>query len=191
MWMSLGGNIMRFIGTVCVAFTLVGLVTSPSVAQRRVPDTGMVAVGGEAGVFIPDDEFEAAPMIGGLFEYYATPRLGLRGSVTFVDPDFDRGTDDSLRQVRLGFDVIYNWERGKWHPFAGGGLGAHLLQVKENGRSLGDDQTELGVTALGGVEYFFNRRTTFKIEGRFHFVDDIGPSDPSGFAATFGIKRYF
>jgi hypothetical protein len=49
----------------------------------------------------------------------------------------------------------------------------------------------VGFTGLGGVEYFFHRRTTFKIEGRFMFVDDVGFSDPSGFAATFGIKQYF
>jgi hypothetical protein len=170
---------------------LVALTASPAFAQGRVPDAGMMAVGGEVGFFIPDDEFDTAPVIGGLFEYYATPRLGLRGSVMFTDPEFERGTDDSLRHVRLGFDVIYNWERGKWHPFAGGGLGVHMLQVKENGRSLGDSHDELGVTGLGGVEYFFNRRTTFKIEGRFHFIDDVDLSEPSGFVATFGIKRYF
>ena len=171
--------------------TLAALAASPAFAQRRVPDAGMMASGGEVGFFVPDDEFETAPIFGGLFEYYVTPRVGLRGSVLFTDPKFDRGTDDSLRQARLGFDVIYNWERGKWHPFVGGGLGAHMIQLKENGRSLGDSQNELGVTGLGGVEYFFNRRTTFKIEGRVHFVDDFGPSDPSGVSATFGIKRYF
>jgi opacity protein-like surface antigen len=182
---------MHRVGKLYVALVLVGLAASPALAQRRVPDAGMVAVGGEVGFFIPDNEFDTAPVIGGLFEYYPNPRLGLRGTATWTDPEFERGTDDSLRQVRLGFDVIYNWEGGKWHPFAGGGLGAHLLQLRENSRSLGDSETQLGVTALGGVEYFFHRRTTFKIEGRFHFVDDVGLSDPSGFAVTFGIKQYF
>src|SRR5688500_15415148 len=171
--------------------TLTAIVASPAFAQARVPDTGMMAAGGEVGFFVPDDEFETAPIFGGLFEYYVTPRVGLRGSVLFTDPEFDRGTDDSLRHARLGFDVIYNWERGRWHPFVGGGLGAHMLQVKENGRSLGDSRNELGVTGLGGVEYFFNRRTTFKIEGRVFFVDDFDSSDPSGIAVTFGVKRYF
>jgi Outer membrane protein beta-barrel domain len=176
---------------VYILLTLVTLVASPAFAQRRVPDEGMMAAGGEVGFFVPDDEFETSPILGGLFEYYVSPRLGLRGSVLFMDPEFDRGTDDSLRHVRLGFDVIYNWEHGKWHPFAGGGVGVHMLQAKENGRNFGDSENELGLTGLGGVEYFFNRRTTFKIEGRFMFVDDFGLSEPSGFAATFGIKRYF
>jgi hypothetical protein len=182
---------VQLVRNVYVLLTLMTIAASPAFAQRRVPDTGMMAAGGEVGFFVPDDEFETSPIFGGLFEYYVTPRLGLRGSVLFMDPEFDRGTDDSLRHARLGFDVIYNWELGKWHPFAGGGLGVHVLQLKENGHSLGDSDNELGFTGLGGVEYFFNRRTTFKIEGRLMFVDDFGPSDPSGFAATFGIKRYF
>jgi hypothetical protein len=174
-----------------VVLTLTAIVASPAFAQARVPDTGMMAAGGEVGFFVPDDEFETSPIFGGLFEYYVTPRLGLRGSVLFTDPEFDRGNDDSLRHTRLGFDVIYNWEGGKWHPFVGGGLGVHMLQFKEHGRSLGDSENEVGFTALGGVEYFFRRRTTFKIEGRLLLVDDFGPSEPSGFAATFGIKQYF
>ena len=176
---------------VYVLLTLMTITVSPAFAQRRVPDEGMMAAGGEVGFFIPDDEFDTSPIFGGLFEWYVSPRVGLRGSVLFTDPEFDRGTDDSLRHARLGFDVIYNWEHGKWHPFAGGGIGVDMLQLKENGHSLGDSENKVGFTGLGGVEYFFNRRTTFKIEGRLMFTDDFGPSDPSGFAATFGIKHYF
>lgn len=182
---------MHRVRIVYVLLTLAALTASPAFAQRRVPDAGMMAVGGEVGFFVPDDEFETSPIFGGLFEYYVTPRVGLRASVLFTDPEFDRGTDDSLRHARIGFDVIYNWEHGKWHPFAGGGIGFDKLQVKENGQSLGDSETKVGFTGLGGVEYFFNRRTTFKIEGRFMFADDFDGSEPSGFAATFGIKQYF
>jgi hypothetical protein len=49
----------------------------------------------------------------------------VRFDVGWTDPPFDR--DDSLRQVRFGGDAIYHWEGGKWHPFAGGGIAAHLL----------------------------------------------------------------
>lgn len=159
-------------------------------AQARVPDAGMMAVGGEAGFFLPSDDLDAAPIIGGLFEYYPVPRLGLRGSVMFTNPSFDFSPEDHARQTRLGFDVIYNWERGQWHPFAGAGLGAHLVDIRRRGDSLFDD-SEVGLSLLGGVEYFFNRRTTFKIEGRLQFVGDVRGADPSGFAATFGVKRYF
>ncbi len=180
---------MRYVRILYISGVLA--MAAPAVATaQRVPDYGTVAAGAEGGLFFPDNEFEVSPIFGGLFEYYVSPRVGLRGSLLFAAPDFERGTDDELRQARLGFDVIYNWEYGKWHPFAGGGIGFHLLDLKENGRSLRDD-TEVGLSVLGGAEYFFDRRTTFKIEGRFQFVDDVLFSDPSGFAATFGVKWYF
>ncbi|HEY8549849.1 MAG TPA: hypothetical protein VIL35_07850 [Vicinamibacterales bacterium] len=180
---------MRFVRSV-VPLLIVCSFIGTGRASAQVPDTGMLAAGGEFGFFAPDDEFELAPIIGGLFEYYPLPRLGLRGSVMFTNPEFDRGPDDNLSQTRLGFDVIYNWERGAWHPFAGGGIGIHMLELEENGRDIADSN-EAGFSILGGVEYFFRRRTTFKIEGRIQFVDEVRFADPSGFAATFGIKHYF
>jgi hypothetical protein len=184
---------MRTVRILYIA-VLLGFAVPPTdaLAQRRgsVPDRGMMAAGGEVGFFVPDDEFGAAPIFGGLFEYYVTPRVGLRASVSRTSLEFDRGTDDALNQLRFGFDVIYNWEGGKWHPFAGGGLGIHPLSIEENDFELADD-TEIGLNLLGGVEYFFDRRTTFKIEGRFQFVDDVLGADPSGAAVTFGMKWYF
>ena len=181
---------MLRIRTIALASALAVLVPLLAAAQSRVPAEGSMAAGGEVGFFLPDGEFELAPIFAGLFEYYVTPRLGLRGSLGVTNPQFDRGTDDALRQARLGFDVIYNWERGPWHPFAGGGLGIHFLDLKENGRTIGDE-SELGLSLLGGAEYFFDRRTSFKFEGRLQFVGDDAFGDPSGLAATFGIKRYF
>jgi hypothetical protein len=150
-----------------------------------------MAVGGEVGIFFPDDVFEASPIVGGSFEYYPAPRLSLRPSVMFLDPGFDREPGDSLRQTRIGFDVIYNWERGKWHPFVGGGAAAHMLRLKDNGHVVGEGTNQLGITGLGGVEYFVNRYNALKFEGRAHFVDDAFGVDPGGFAATVGFKHYF
>jgi hypothetical protein len=175
---------------VTIAATLCSVVPAIGTAQR-VPSAGSMAVGGDVGFFLPDDVFEPGPIIGGFFEYYPTARLSLRPSVTFLDPGFDREPDDSLRQTRVGFDVIYNWERGRWHPYAGGGVAAHILRVKDNGRVIGDGTNQLGVAGLGGVEYFVNRRNALKFEGRGQFVDDAFGFDPSGFAVTVGFKHYF
>jgi opacity protein-like surface antigen len=178
---------------------LAALLTFPTsaLAQRpspgaRVPTEGSMAAGGEAGFLVSgDDDLTPTPIVGGFFEYYFTPRLSIRPSITFLDAGFDLEEEDSLRQTRLGADVIYNWERGKWHPFAGGGLGVHALRLKDNGRPFGDTANQFGVTALGGAEYFFNRRTSVKFEGRAQFVDDAFGVDPGGFAGTVGVKRYF
>jgi opacity protein-like surface antigen len=132
-----------------------------------------------------------SPVLGGFFEYYFTPRLSVRPNLAFLDAGFDDENDDSLRQMRLGADVIYNWEFGKWHPFAGGGLSVHTLRLKDNGVAFGDSANQLGLSALGGAEYFFNARTAVKFEGRAQFVDDAFSLDPGGFSATAGVKWYF
>jgi hypothetical protein len=175
---------------VLLLFLLPGL----ALAQRRgrVPDTNMIAIGGDAGVFVPsDDGLDRAPIFEGTADFYVTPRLSLRPGISFTDPALVREDTDSLRQIRLGFDVIYNWEGGRWHPFVGGGLGAHFIQAKDNGNNFGDQQTKAGVSVLGGVEYFLNRRVSLKGEGRYQHVEDTVGFDPSGVAFTFGVKRYF
>ena len=181
---------MRLMRMFAITATLTVACTSLAAAQGRVPAAGVMAVGGEVGLFVPDDVFEPTPIVGGFFEYYPTARLSLRPSVMFLDAGFDREPEDSLRQTRVGFDVIYNWEHGKWHPFVGGGVGAHVLHLRDNGRSIGDSN-DLGVAGLGGAEYFVNRRNSLKFEGRVQFVDDVFDVNPSGVAATVGFKHYF
>jgi Outer membrane protein beta-barrel domain len=182
---------MRFVPYRYIVFT--ALLTFPTQAlAQRVPAEGSMAAGGEAGFLASgDDDLNAAPIVGGFFEYYFTPRLSVRPSVLFLDAGLDLEDEDSLRQVRLGADVIYNWEHGKWHSFAGGGLGVHSMRQKDNGSAFGDTAHQLGVTALGGAEYFFRRRTSLKFEGRALFVDDAFGFDPGGFAGTVGVKWYF
>ena len=113
-----------------------------------------MAAGAEAGFFAPaEDHLGLTPIVGGFFEYYFTPRMSIRPGISFLDAGFDIGDPkDGVRQVRLGADLIYNWERGEWHPFAGGGLSVHSLRLKDNGHAFGDSEQQLGVSGLGGVE---------------------------------------
>jgi hypothetical protein len=156
------------------------------------PREGQFALGGDLGLFFPsDDQFDGALFGGAFVEIYPGARLGVRPSLLVTSPEYDRGTDEHERQMRLGVDVIYNWEGGRIHPFAGAGLGAHFLQFTDNGEEIGDSDTELGFALLGGLEYFLNRAWTVKGEGRYHWVDDQRGVNPDGFALTIGLKRYF
>jgi hypothetical protein len=156
------------------------------------PRAGQVALGGDIGLFFPtDDQFDGALIGGGFIEIYPSARIGVRPSLFVTSPEYDRGTDEHEKQMRLGFDVIYNWERGRYHPFVGGGLGAHFLQFRQDGEDIGDSSTELGFAALGGIEVFLNRAWTLKGEGRYHWVDNERGVDPDGLALTIGLKRYF
>lgn len=167
------------------------MLVAPLTATAQ-PREGQWALGGDIGLFFPTDEqFDGALTGGGFVEIYPTARIGIRPSLFVTSPEYERGTDEHERQMRLGFDVIYNWEHGKYHPFAGGGLGAHFLQFTHDGEEIGDSRTELGFAALGGIEVFLNRVWTLKGEGRYHWVDDERGVNPDGLALTIGLKRYF
>jgi opacity protein-like surface antigen len=173
---------------------VVALLALPgfAAAQERVPHEGSSAIGIDVGAFMPSqDNLDPSFLTGITYEYYVTPRVSLRTDFGWANPRFD-GSRDSLRQIPLRADVNYNWERGKWHPFAGAGIGAYFLQHKSNDASFGDSETKTGFNFGGGIEYFFNRNAAWKFEGRYHAVGESQfGHDPSGLALTAGVKRYF
>ena len=161
-------------------------------AAAAQPRQGQVALGGDIGLFFPTDEqLDGALTGGGFIEIYPAPRVSVRPSLFLSAPEYERADAEHERQTRLGVDVIYNWERGRYHPFVGGGVGAHFLQFTRDGEDIGDTDTVLGVAALGGLEVFLNRAWTFKGEGRYQWVDDERGFNPDGLALTVGLKRYF
>jgi opacity protein-like surface antigen len=164
-------------------------------AQERIPHARSQAVGFDVGAFLPTsntgDQLDNAPPLSGLYEYYVTPRVSLRGSAGWTRPSVSGSSIDQVRMVPLRFDVNYNWENGKWHPFVGTGVGSYFLQYVRRGESLGDQATKFGVNAGGGIEYFFNRTVALKGEGRYHAVAESDRVDPSGVTLTVGLKTYF
>ena len=185
---------MEFKHGVCASLVIGLLVATPvvGVAQERVPHTGSTAVGFDVGAFMPsDDQLDMAPVLGALFEYYLTPRVSIRTGFGFSNPSFQG--DSSLRQVPLRADLNYNWERGKWHPFVGTGVGAYFLQQKNSGgRPFGEQETKFGFNLGGGMEYFLNRRVAVKGEGRYHMIENATTGvDPSGLGLSVGLKTYF
>ena len=156
------------------------------------PRDGQVAVGADLGLFFPTDEqFDGALTLGGFVDVYPAARISVRPSLFVTSPAYDRGNGEEERQTRLGVDVIYNWEGGRIHPFAGAGLGAHFLQFRDNGDNVGDSDTELGFALLGGLEYFLNRAWALNGEGRYHWVDNERGINPDGLVLSIGVKRYF
>lgn len=164
-----------------------------AVAQERAPHAGSTAVGFDVGAFVPaESELDNALIFSALLEYYLTPRVSLRTDFGLTDPGFSRESADSLRQIPLRLDVNYNWERGKWHPFVGAGVGAYFLRFKDNGQAFGDTETKPGVNVGGGIEYFTGRTVSLKGEARYHAIGNTrAGTDPSGFVVTGGLKKYW
>lgn len=161
-------------------------------AQRRMPHKDANAVGAEVGVFLPQQDGMSTGLdVAGFFEHYMTARNSLRVGVEYADPKVERETSDSVKQVRVGADLVHNWEGGAVHPFVGAGLGAYFLQPRDNGHDSGDGATKFGGTILGGLEFFTSKTFAVKGEVRYDAVTKWNDYNPSGLALTIGVKGYF
>src|SRR5262249_23204821 len=137
---------------------------APALAQR-MPHATADAFGGEIGAFVPQqDGMRTSPEISGFYEHYLTARNSLRAVVGWANPKLLDSTDHSTRQVRIGGELIHNWEGGVIHPFVGAGLGAYFLQRRIAGNSVGNGGAALAGKPLGRMEsviavsFFMERR---------------------------------
>ena len=164
-------------------------------AQGRTPRTDSAAVGGDIGWFFPaEDALNSSVSLDGFYEYYLAPRTSVRFGVGWTAPQYDFENDETLRYIRVGGDLIYNWERGAIHPFVGAGLGVYIMQPSEDGNDVAESESKLGGVLLGGLEYFTSNTVSVKGEASYHFIGDVegfGPRNPSGFKLSIGLKKYF
>jgi len=171
---------------------LISIFATPAWAQRRVPHKGSGAIGGDVGIFLPrQDGMDSGPVLQGFYESYFDARNSVRLGVEWANPKVERQPGNSIRLIRIGGDLLHNWEGGSIHPFVGAGLGAYFLQARNNGHNAGDSQTKLGGTLIGGVEFFTSDTFSIKGEARYHMVMKSNGYNPSGLALTIGAKTYF
>jgi hypothetical protein len=171
---------------------LISILATPAWAQRRVPHKDSGALGGEVGLFLPkQDGMDTGPALEGFYEYYFDARDSVRVGVGWAEPKSEGASDVSVRQVRIAVDLLHNWEGGSIHPFVGAGLGTYFLQTRSNGHNVGDSDTKLGGTLIGGVEFFTSNTFSVKGEARYHIVVKANGYNPSGLALTIGAKTYF
>lgn len=151
-----------------------------------------MAVGVDAGVLFPGEGLNAGPVVNGLWEYYFTPRAGLRTTFGWANPKREDSADAYLRTYKLTMDLLYNWEGGKVHPFVGAGGGVWFMQHRDLGEDIGEGDNKPGITFGGGLDIFITRTATVKLEGRYDWVKvDDGRLDPSGVSLTVGLKKFF
>jgi hypothetical protein len=161
-------------------------------AGAQTPDTGLIAVGGDIGVFFPDEAFEKTLTLDATGEWYLTPRFGLRGMLAWAKPGVENLTENKFRQTKLLFNGTYNWEFVEWHPFVTAGAGAYFVRQLFDAGTDPDSETRGGLNFGGGVEYFTSDMFSVKGEARWDIVSHPpGLPDASGFSLTIGFKRYF
>jgi len=180
----------RQIRAACITTLLCWTFVLPAAAQT--PDQGMTAAGFDIGAMFPDDAFEGTLTAGGYGEYYLAPRLSVRGLLEVAKPQADAVPDVHLRQIRLLFNAVYNWEFGAWHPYATAGAGAYFVRLVLDEGDDPDGETRGGINFGGGVEYFLSNMNSVKGEARWDLVSHPrGFPDASSFVLTIGLKHYF
>jgi hypothetical protein len=164
-------------------------------AQGRTPHTDSAAVGGEIGLFRPsDDALDSGLSLDGFYEYYLSSRDSVRFGAGWMNPGYKGSDDANLRYIRVGGELIHNWEGGSVHPFVGAGLGVYIMEPRGDGESLADSESKIGGVLLGGAEFFTSNTMSVKGEISYHLisnVDHFGPANPDGLKLTIGLKKYF
>jgi outer membrane protein with beta-barrel domain len=179
--------------SIILLFAFVLAAATPSLAQRRVPDTGMGGIGASIGAALPtESSLENGLELAGNLEGYLTPRMSVRGQLGTAWLDIKGGGID-VRPLFVDGNVVYNWEGGQWHPYVTGGLGWYHYRLERG--SLEATDNNVGYDLGGGFEYFFTRRSTITGELLYHKVGDIitGPfsySDGSFWTFAIGAKTY-
>ncbi len=204
---------MRHTTTILLIGLMLSAAATPALAQRRraptrparptltprarVPSAGMVGIGGSIGVTVPTSAYlDKGLEVAGSVETYLTPRLSIRGQVGTAWWDIvGLRYAGSLQPVFVLGNVVYNWEQGKWHPYATGGGGAYRYAFDE--AAVKGSATKGGIDLGGGIEYFFTRSATITGEALFHKVGNVRtPRATLGYKGSFwsitgGVKKYF
>ena len=100
-----------------------------------------------------------------------------------------------MKPLYFDGNVVYNWERGVWHPYATGGVGAYHFNSDIDPSISGGD-TKFGVNLGGGIEYFLTRHATITGEVLYHKVGEFTSpvttfGDGSFWSFAIGGKKYF
>jgi hypothetical protein len=165
-------------------------------ARGAVPAPGMVAIGVSLGPSFPTSPdlntgFDLAANVDG----YLTRRVSVRGQFSGAWEDVHgHSFTGTVKPMAIDGNVVYNWEGGKIHPYATGGLGFYHFRYTES--NINSSDSHFGGNLGGGVEYFFTRHDTITGEVLAHIVEGPAQSALATYKATywtltFGYKRYF
>ena len=178
--------------------------TSAQVVQARplqsqsqaVPDRGMSALGLSLGLSSPgDDRLENGLVLSVWGEHYMTRRVSFRGMVSGNWWGvIDGPEEDGVSPISAKVNLVYNWERGKWHPYATAGLGVYKFRFTED--DIDSSATTFGFNIGGGAEYFVRLKDTIVVEALIHPI--VGDVDsrfnsyiPWYWTLSGGYKKYF
>ena len=190
--------------TALLALILATLWPQAAAAQAERPRENTIAIGADVGFLASDtgdsDEDQTLQSVtgtvDGFVEYYYTPRASLRVMYGWAAPQFESAPARTLRRHQLNVNFIYNWEFGRFRPFATLGGGGYFLSRREGGDLVGSSVIKPGGSLGWGGEFYF-RTFAVKSEMNVHILDEeknfpeLDGKTLTAFTWTFGIKVPF
>ena len=170
--------------------------TAAVAPAQLVPGNGTYAISASVGGAVPgEDAFKSGWSLNVSGERYFTPRLSLRAQVGGTWWDIS-GVDEpaSASPVAAIGNLAYNWQRGRFRPYATGGLGIYKFRFTE--ADLDSSETQMGLNFGGGTEYALRGRHAILGEVLIHSVAGSADSlfhdyTPWYWTLSVGYKHYF
>ena len=170
---------------------LASLCASRAMAQ---PELGLRAVGASAA-FVNAENLDGTLGFGVFADLgQITPQIKLEPSIEYWSKSEDSfGAKASVRDIAIGARGKYYFEvtSPKIHPYAGAGLGIHLLHAESSvtmpgfGTISADaSDTKLGLDFGGGMETALSPKNDFRVEAWYGIVSDV-----SQFALRVGVSQ--
>lgn len=184
------------------AIFAMAIVTFPVVAsaQVRLPTPNTVSIGFDVGPLYAEGDplkkdYFATASVAAHVEYNYNPRVSLRGSFGYANPEYPSDAARTLQQKRVLFNVLYYPLTGRsrrfdrFRPFATIGGGAYLLKTRlVAGQTVHDSGGKAGGNFGGGAEYWWR---SFAVRTEF-LVHVVGKADDgtsvNGATWMFGFK---
>lgn len=183
------------------AILALAIVTFPgsASAQVQLPAQNTLTIGGDVGVlYIEGDpakeDYFGTASVAAHIEYYYNPRVSLRGSFGFANPEYQSDAERTLQQKRILLNVLYYPFTGRsgtferFRPFATIGGGAYFLESRRADLTIHNSGGKAGGNFGGGAEYWWR---TFAVRTEF-LVHVLGKADDgtsvNGATWMFGFK---
>lgn len=90
-----------------------------------------------------------------------------------VQPSLEVGVGDNFTLFAINLDAQYRFARrwAVWTPYLGGGPGIFFINVDSKGNGHRGSDTDIGLSAVGGIEKGIANGSRFFLEGRLGFID--------------------
>lgn len=146
-----------------LVLSLLGCLASPAYAQQGGPELGWNGWGVQAGLSSEPDQIYGGVHFN-LGEFAKNVRLRPTVEIGFGD---DRTLLQAHAEVHYVFSKVQVWK-----PYVGGGVGFNYVKIDDLPPAADDDDTDVGLMGVGGVETKLKSGVGFFFEGKVGLTDD-------------------